>query len=309
MEYIRAKAVSLKDSSEFSEKWLQEILAADPEILGLGDITLRDTERTQSSGGRLDLLFEDDTSSTRYCVELQLGATDETHIIRTLEYWDIERSRNPHLEHIAVIGAEDVTSRFLNVIALFNKSVPIVAIQLNAFEIEGKISLTATKVLDLTTTIGWEEDGTAVGFEADRNYWLKRGSEHTVQMVDQLFDLIRDVTRDNSLEQKYNKQYIGLARHGVADNFVTARARKNHIQVEFRIPRQETLTEELENAFGDINYRVRNKQYRFQLQRNHFDTQKELIRRLIQEAAGIEDIRTESFSEDESSMHSVDGDY
>lgn len=288
MEYVRARPVSLKNSTEFNEKWLQERLASDPELLGLGELTLRDTERTQSSGGRLDLLFEDETASTRYCVELQLGATDETHIIRTLEYWDIERNRNPHLEHIAVIGAEDVTSRFLNVIALFNKSVPIVAVQLNAFEVGGNISLTSTKVLDLSTTIGWEEDGTAPGFEADRNYWLKRGSEHTVQMVDQLFDLIRDVTRDQSLEQKYNKQYIGLARHGVADNFVTARARKNHIQVEFRIPRQETLTEELENAFGDINYRVRNKQYRFQIQGSHFETQTELIRRLIQEAAGVQ---------------------
>jgi len=34
-------------------------------------------------------------ANTRYHVELQLGATDESHIIRTIEYWDTERRRWP----------------------------------------------------------------------------------------------------------------------------------------------------------------------------------------------------------------------
>lgn len=70
--------------------------------------------------GRLDLLLEDPDpeAATRYEVEIQLGATDEPHIIRTLEYWDIERKRYPQYEHCAVIIAEEVTSRFLNVKAV-----------------------------------------------------------------------------------------------------------------------------------------------------------------------------------------------
>ena len=60
---------------------------------------------------------------TRYEVEIQLGPTDESHIIRTIEYWEIERRRYPQYEHVAVIVAEDVTSRFLNVINLLNGSV------------------------------------------------------------------------------------------------------------------------------------------------------------------------------------------
>ncbi len=38
--------------------------------------------------GRLDLLLQD-ANQRRYEVEIQLGATDESHIIRTIEYWDI----------------------------------------------------------------------------------------------------------------------------------------------------------------------------------------------------------------------------
>jgi len=44
-------------------------------------------------------------STRRYEVEIQLGATDESHIIRTIEYWDIERKRYPQYEHTAVIVA------------------------------------------------------------------------------------------------------------------------------------------------------------------------------------------------------------
>jgi len=87
---------------------------------------LRDKERIQSSAGRLDLLLQDPDTLKRYEVEIQLGATDESHIIRTIEYWDIERKRYPQYEHAAVIVAEEITSRFLNVIQLFNGAIPLI---------------------------------------------------------------------------------------------------------------------------------------------------------------------------------------
>ena len=68
----------------------------------------------------------------RYEVEIQLGAFDEAHIIRTIESWDVERKRYPQYDHAAGLVAEDITSRFLNVIGLFNGSIPLVAIQLRA---------------------------------------------------------------------------------------------------------------------------------------------------------------------------------
>jgi hypothetical protein len=43
----------------------------------------------------LDLLLQDADGNRRYEVEVQLGKTDESHIIRTIEYWDIERKRYP----------------------------------------------------------------------------------------------------------------------------------------------------------------------------------------------------------------------
>lgn len=145
---IQPREISLKDHPELNEAWLQEVIANRPEILGLGDLIVKDKERIQPSGGRLDLLLQDVDSLKRYEMEIQLGKTDESHIIRTIEYWDIERKRYPQYEHCAVIVAEDITSRFLNVISLFNGSIPLIALKVTAYEYEGKYFVTFNKILD-----------------------------------------------------------------------------------------------------------------------------------------------------------------
>src|SRR5437899_202558 len=135
MNYVPAKRLSLKASPTYNEKWLQELIVDDVTVLGLGELTVRDVERPQPHAGRLDLLLADPASGTRYEVEIQLGTTDESHIIRTIEYWDIERARYPQYDHVAVIVAEDVTSRFLNVISLFNKAIPLIAVQITVLQV------------------------------------------------------------------------------------------------------------------------------------------------------------------------------
>ena len=80
----------MKSHPEFNEIWLHERLSDQPELLGLGDLVRLDHEKSLPGGGRLDLLLLDSDTGTRYEVEIQLGATDASHIIRTLEYWDIE---------------------------------------------------------------------------------------------------------------------------------------------------------------------------------------------------------------------------
>ncbi len=148
LTYIKPEKVWLKLHPELNERWVQDRIAEDPSILGLGDLVLRDKERIQPRAGRLDLLLQDAVSNRRYEVEVQLGRTDESHIIRTIEYWDIERKRYPQYDHCAVIVAEDITSRFLNVISLFNGSVPLIAIQMNVIKLGDQVSLLFTTVLD-----------------------------------------------------------------------------------------------------------------------------------------------------------------
>src|SRR6266446_4534908 len=122
LNYHKAKVISLAEAG-LDERWLQERILEDPSLLGLGDVSVGQRERKQAPGGRIDFLMSDPETNTMYEVEVMLGRVDETHIIRSIEYWDIERRRWPTREHRAVIVAEEITTRFFNVIALFTSTV------------------------------------------------------------------------------------------------------------------------------------------------------------------------------------------
>jgi hypothetical protein len=153
-------------------------------------IVLKDKERVHPRAGRLDLLLQDPDSSRRYEVEIQLGKTDEAHIIRTIEYWDIERKRYPQYDHAAVIVAEEITGRFLNVISLFNGAIPLIAIQLTALQLGEQVSVMCTKVLD-ELHLGLVDDDEAVQVLTNRAYWEERGTKETLAVTDELFGIVK----------------------------------------------------------------------------------------------------------------------
>ena len=280
MEYVPSKPVSLKAHPVYDEKWLQKVIEENPAVLGLGELVVKDVERIQPHAGRLDMLLSDPESATRYEVEIQLGATDPSHIIRTIEYWDIEKNRYPQYDHVAVLVAEDITSRFLNVIGLLHRAVPLVAIQLRALEVGGSLTLSATTVLDLFT-LGTEEEDEP-GQPTDRAYWLKQGSEHTLALTDEMLGLVNEVTPGTEL--KYNKYYIGLIREGVVDNYVSFTPRKEHVIVEVRLPRSDELGARIEDEGLDLmGYDKQWGKYKLRVGKwgasKHHDLLLELIRR------------------------------
>jgi hypothetical protein len=255
------KRVALKGHMQLNEKWLQSRIVDDPTILGLGDLDVKDLERQQPHAGRLDMLLFDADTNTRYEVEVQLGATDESHIIRTIEYWDLERKRYPQYDHVGVIVAEEITARFFNVISLFNGFIPIVAVQVQAIEMNGAMTLVCTTVLD-RMVLGDDED--VAEEPRDRAYWEAKASPKTLGLTDELLSVIRAVEPAVSL--KYNKNYIGLSRSGLATNFVQFRPRRSHVMVEFKIPRSDELSQRLEDAGIEVLvYSNRWGKYRMQI--------------------------------------------
>jgi hypothetical protein len=61
----------------------------------------------------LDLLFKDSKDGTNYAVEVQLGAIDPSHLIRTIEYWLFLKEDGA--KRIPVLVAEDLAGRYSNV--------------------------------------------------------------------------------------------------------------------------------------------------------------------------------------------------
>lgn len=241
-KHTKIKTINLKNSQIFNERWLQDIIADDPTILGIGDVILKDRERIQSKAGRLDLLLQDVDGHGRYEVEIQLGSTDESHIIRTIEYWDIERKKYPQYDHTAVIIGEDITSRFLNVISLFNGYIPIMAIQVTAIETSDGVGLIFTKILD-TVKLGYLDEDEETAEPTDRNYWETiRATKKTVELADKILNYAKSFA--STAELSYNKHYIGFWVDGRACNFAICRPQKSGMRLEIHLPQ----TEEVDNV-------------------------------------------------------------
>ena len=220
------ETIKLKNSAEYNEAWLQKQIAENPSVLGLGELHLRAKEKILTYG-RLDILLEDSDSDnpTRYEVEIQLGDTDESHIIRTIEYWDLERKRYPQYEHIAVLVAEGVTGRFLNVLNLFNGHIPLVVLKLDAFKVDNDVALHFTKILDRVQLGVPEEDETSE--PANRSYWEKRSCPEMLKIADALFGIVKSV--EANVVQNYNRYYIGLLRNNVAANYCYFKPKKAYV--------------------------------------------------------------------------------
>lgn len=281
LQFVKPERLWLKDETPFDEKWVQARIATDPSLLGIGDVYLLDRERKQPRAGRLDLLLQDSEYDRRYEVEIQLGATDESHIIRTIEYWDLERKRYPQYDHCAVIVAEDITARFLNVVSLFNGTIPLIALQMSALKFDDKVTLVFTKVLDEMARGPVDEDE-EVYEEADRGYWEQRATKNTVALCDELLKLVKAL--DPGLELKYNKGYIGLAKAGQTFNFVQFRPRQKVVLIEPRLDRADDHDKLLAGADLELlSYDKRWNRYRLRVTpevlKRHHETLAELFRR------------------------------
>jgi len=279
MKHVPLKTIKLKNHPELNERWLQDIIADDPSIIGIGDVILKDKERIHHHAGRLDLLLQDADGIDRYEVEIQLGGTDESHIIRTIEYWDIERKRYPQYNHTAVIIAEDITSRFLNVISLFNGSIPLMAIQVSAIQTAEGVGLHFTKVLDVQQ-LGLVDEDEEVAEITDRDYWLKRGTPKTVEMADKILSNI--IEFDPDAEFNYNKFYIGLKFNGRSKNYSIFRPKKNFLGVAIKLPQTEENDEIINQAeITTLDYDNARGNYRLKINERELDKKLETIKQLI----------------------------
>ncbi len=296
--FISLKKISLKDNSDINEALIQEYIFNHPEQLGLeGNIDGITREKILPYGGRLDILLGN--GDIRYEVEVQLGKTDPEHIIRTLEYWDLERKRYPNYDHCAVIIAEEITNRFMNVISLFNGNMPIIAIQLSAYEVNGKIALVFTKVLDRINTINDDEDDE--NEITDEKFWINNRS--TKGIIDYVKIIAEDIFKElnlNGYQLKYNKHYIGITRKGRARNFFIFKPNKSGITFCIKNADKEEIRELLNKNQFSFTFYGGWKEYDFPLRTPDcsdalkvYQNKKQVLLQLLKESKNYYNISSE----------------
>lgn len=202
------KTISIRECG-YDEIWLQDQIVENPSCLKLGDLEVVSREKRQSSGGRLDILMKDPEDDSMYEVEVMLGETDETHIIRTIEYWAREKRRWPQRQHYPVLVAETITRRFFEVIQIMSNAIPMVAIQASIEEAGGQRILTFHKILDV-----YEEpdDSEPADYEKhDEAYWVEKAA-WTNEISKVLLGIVSPVLK--TAELNHVKNYISIAVNG-----------------------------------------------------------------------------------------------
>ena len=85
---------------------------------------------------------------------------------------------------------------------------------------------------------------------------------------------------DRSIEPKYNKSYVGLAKEGRAFNFVIFQPRKNHIILSVRMPKAEDLDTRIDGADIDTLDHRRG-MYRLRITKDDLPSKSDFIMKLM----------------------------
>ena len=215
------------------EYWLQDIIYANPEKLGLGKLVAVRKEKKQSNGGRLDILLKDPSDNTMYEVEVMLGETDPSHIIRSIEYWDNEKRKYPQRQHFAVLIAESFDRRYFNVIQLLSLNVPMIAIQADLLEVGNEKILNFTKILDVYVEAEDEEEANPV----TENTWREK-APWTLDTAKQHLEILSEI--EKNIELKFTQSYISIVVNGKNNYQYDKRTKPNSV-VWFNVKEEEKV--------------------------------------------------------------------
>ncbi len=291
LTFTKAEMLALKGHHEFSEKWLQQRIIDDPSIIGLGDVEVLNAEKILPKAGRLDLLLHEDQLNRRYEVELMLGATDPSHIIRCIEYYDIERRRYPAYDHVAVLIAEDITSRFLNVMSLLAGSIPLIAIQLTALQVDDKIVVHFTRVLDQTELraddeyeYGDEGDAVHVGPE----WWQQKAPSAMLSVAHSILGMVNSVA-PTPYRFEYKKNLINIVSEDGGVRRAWVKPKKTILGMGAFVAKPEEWVKRFEGAGLPTGLRYGNKAAKLVVTPDNFEAHRALIAEFIEDAVTATD--------------------
>ena len=216
------KKVFIRNTGK-DEYWLQDIIYDNPSRLGLGNLIPVHKEKKQSNGGRLDILLKDpEDNNSMYEVEVMLGETNPSHIIRSIEYWDNEKRRYPQRQHFCVLIAESFDRRYFNVIQILSLNVPIIAIQADLLEVNGAHILNFSKILDIYVEPEDEEEINVV----TESTWNDKAT-WTLDTAKELLNIISEETENVAL--KFTQSYITITIDGRNSYCFDKRTKPNSI--------------------------------------------------------------------------------
>jgi len=268
------------------EYWLQDIIYANPEKLNLGNLIAIRKEKKQSNGGRLDILLKDPADNTMYEVEVMLGETDPSHIIRSIEYWDNEKRKYPQRQHFAVLIAESFERRYFNVIQLLSLTVPMIAIQADLLEVGSEKILNFTKILDVYVEQEEEEESKQV----TETTWSEK-AEWTLVTAKKHLEILSEL--EKNIELRFTQSYVSIVINGKNYYMYDKRTKPNsavwfNVKEEEKVDAIKKLLDEKNIVYGYNKY----KDFSFTFDKNFLTKNQDLMKK-------IHEIKEKEFTTDE----------
>jgi len=265
------KKVFIRNAGK-DEYWLQDIIYENPSKLGLGNLIPVNKEKKQSSGGKLDILLKDPEDNSMYEVEVMLGETDPSHIIRAIEYWDNEKRRFPQRQHFCILIAESFDRRYFNVIQILSLNVPMIAIQADLLEINGDYILNFSKILDIYVEPEYEQEATAVTEVTwnDKAQW-------TLQTARKLLEIISEQAKNISLN--FTQSYISIMIDGRNSYMFDKRTKPNSI-LWFNVKdeeKEEAIKKLLDSNNIVFNFNNKYKDFSFTIDKKFIESNKDIL--------------------------------
>ena len=179
--------------------------------------------------------------------------------------------------------AEDIANRFFNVVYLMNRSIPIIAIQLNSLIDEDKIILDFTTVLDI-----YEEPDNEIDLLNDKivseESWIGKVGSNSMEIAKSLITLAKEI--DNNTKHKFTLFRIPIETS--KGQCIWIRPRVNDFN-RVTIKVHESMVESVKSQLERLGIFMKMKDYGdyfkidFNLTSEQLEQNKELIRNIFQQ--------------------------
>lgn len=128
---IVSGGISTMADLDKDEAWLQDWLKDEPRRLGLGELSVADSEPATDDDGHAAFLASDDDHY--FSVDVRLGEMDASTGFQLLDDWACNRVQHPDKTHVAVLVTETVGDRYRSTLETLAEHLPLVVIELQVW--------------------------------------------------------------------------------------------------------------------------------------------------------------------------------
>lgn len=117
----------------------------------------------------------------------------------------------------------------------------------------------------------------------DREYWIDRGRQKGIEIVDDCLRLLNEIDIDLTLN--FNQSYIGISHRGKTNNFVIFIPKQNFVRAQIKINNVENWMDQLKNSkFKMVSVGKRKGRLKFRIDKSNITLNSHMLKEIFNES-------------------------